>query len=482
MSVDSSNLISNQNSVTQDMLYNLKPSAGTSRRYRVNIPASNGQSFAPGTQMNFSIPCNRARTYLDGQNSYLRLTVKNNDGTNTMNIDDTAACFINMITINHSGNLIDMVPNYGLLFNYIFDFTYSLSDRIGFLSSYLGTAPFMASTGDVVLAVAGSSVNGLSAGTTIGSMKGESFSFSRGGMPIAAGGQQTFCIPLICSLFLNSDKYIPIGKLKSDIEFIVTLESLIRSVALYSGTTSWSIINAELCLEIVELSETSQAYVDQYANPNIPMYIHSNQWRYFSNTIPSGSVGNYTCLISARYNSLKSLVLLPQLTSDTTTQNSYSLSSRINPNIINYSWRLGQTVVPSKPVQLFNNNTTGGFSEGYIEVLKNFHTYNTVSGYRPAIGAAEYNVWDDATDNLRGVYGKGTGNSTYQNGFCIAAELEVFNSRSDTIIQGLNMSAQNCYFDCNLSTTGLTASYLLNFFANFDVILTIENGVMRTVL
>jgi len=53
MSVDNSNLINNQNSVTSDILYNLKNSAGTSRRYRTNIPPNNGQTFAHNTQMNF---------------------------------------------------------------------------------------------------------------------------------------------------------------------------------------------------------------------------------------------------------------------------------------------------------------------------------------------------------------------------------------------------------------------------------------------
>ena len=52
MSVDNSNLINNKNSVTTDILYTLKNSAGTSRRYRINVPPSNGQTFAPGTQMN----------------------------------------------------------------------------------------------------------------------------------------------------------------------------------------------------------------------------------------------------------------------------------------------------------------------------------------------------------------------------------------------------------------------------------------------
>jgi len=480
MSVDNSNLINNKNSVTSDILYNLKNSAGTSRRYRINVPPSNGQTFAPGTQMNFSIPCNRKNTYLDGQNSYLRITVKNNDASQML-LDNTGASLINMITINQSGNLIDQVPNYGLLFNYISDFTYDLGAHIGFLSAYLGTSATMTSTGDITLSIAGNTVTNKNVGDKIGSLTAESFSAVRAGLTIQASGQSTICLPLLCAVFLNSDKMIPLGKLKSDIEFIVTLETLTRSiVSTSSPPTAWSIISAELVLEIIELSDTSQMIVDSVSPPEYPIYIHSNEWRYFSNTLPNGSVGNFTSLVSARYNSLKTLVCLPQPTADTTAQNAYSLSSRVNPNIMNYSWRVGQIVVPSKNVTLRNDNTTGGFSEGFIEVMKTFHGYNN-NLCRPLIGGAEYNIWDQAASIPLNIAQKAVNTGSYLNGFAIAQELEVYSTRSDVILQGVNTIAQNCFFDCNIDTA-VTANYLLNFFANFDVILAIENGVMRTIL
>jgi len=53
MSVDSSNLIYNQNSVTSDLLYNLKPSSGASRRYRASIPPSNFHLILIRRQMLF---------------------------------------------------------------------------------------------------------------------------------------------------------------------------------------------------------------------------------------------------------------------------------------------------------------------------------------------------------------------------------------------------------------------------------------------
>jgi len=480
MSVDNSNLINNQNSVTSDILYNLKNSAGTSRRYRTNIPPNNGQTFAPNTQMNFSIPCGRKNTYLDGQNSYLRLTVQNKDGTNAMFIDNTGASFVQMLTINQSGNLIDQCQNYNLLFNYLMDFSYDFGAHIGCLSAYLGTSTSITSAGDVVASVAGATIGAATAGTTvIGTLTSESFASIRSGAYIPANGVTTVCLPLLCSIFLNSDKMIPLGKLRSDIEFIVLLETLIKSVVT-SSTTAWTVINAELVLEIVELSDTSQQIVDSFSPSDRPIYIHSNEWRYFSNTLPASTTGNFTSLISARYNSLKSLLCLPQLSSDIAAKDCYSVSSRINPNIINYIWRIGSSMVPNKAVTLYNTNTTGGFAEAYIEILKTFHGFNNTL-YRPLVGAAEYNVWDDAAAATYGIITKKGTASSYTNAFAIAQELEVYSTRNDVILQGINTIGQNVFLDLNINTTGPTASYTLNFFANFDVILVIENGVMRMI-
>jgi len=273
MSVDNSNLISNQNSVTSDILYNLKNSAGTSRRYRTNIPPNNGQQFSPGTQMIFSIPCGRKNTYLDGQNSYLKLTIKNKDATNTISIDNTGASFIQMMTVNQSGNLIDQCPNYNLLFNYLMDFSYDFSGHIGTLSSYLGTAS-SSTSGSVISAIAGTSFAAATSGTTkIGNL---SFTSCRSGYVIPSDGTTTVCLPLLCAIFLNSDKMIPLGKLRSDIELIVLLETLTKSVVT-AGTTDWQILNAELVLEIIELSDTSQQIVDSFSPPDRPIYIHSNE-------------------------------------------------------------------------------------------------------------------------------------------------------------------------------------------------------------
>jgi len=479
MSVDNSSLLSNKNSVTSEMMYSLKNSAGTSRRYRASIPPSNfSTNIPPTSNVLFSIPCGRKNTYLDGQNSYLKLTIKNNDPTAAtyFNLDGCGASFINMLTVYHSGNLVDQCPNYNTLFNHLMDFQSNFSQHVGGLSAYLGTSNNIFNTDVNVV----SNGNAVGVGTTLGSIKGSSFLSTRGGAYIPKGGSLTVCLPLLCAIFLNSDKMIPLGKLKGDLELQVLLETLVKSVVTTSLTSAWVIQYAELVLEIVELSDTSQQIVDSFSPPDQPIYIHSNEWRNFSVPLPSGQTGLFSALISARYNSLKTLVCLPQLSSDLVAQGSYSCSSRINPNIISYQWRIGSTIVPNKQITLRNDNTTGGFAEAYMEILKSFHGLNNLQ-YNQLIGGAVYNVWDQATNTSLGITQFNTGSNGYMNGFAIAQELEVYSTRNDVILQGVNTIGQNIFHDITIDTTGPTAAYTLNYFANFDVLLVIENGVMRCV-
>ena len=479
MSVDNSSLLYNQNSVTSDMLYTLKNSSGTSRRYRASIPCSNfSTNIAPSSNMIFQIPCGRKNTYLDGTNSYLKLTIKNTDTTanKVFSLDNCGASLINMLTVYHSGNLIDQCPNYNTLFNFLMDFQSSFSQHLGALSAYMGTSPNVYGSTDLTVTSNGTAI---ALNANIGSVSG-SFTSARSGAAVKTNQSFTVCLPLLCNIFLNSEKMIPLGKLKSDIELQVLLESLVKSVSSASGTVNWVISYAELVLEIIELSDTSQQIVEANTPQDRPIYIHSNSWRYFSNNLPQATSGLFSSLISARYNSLKSLVCLPQLSSDMISQAAYSCSSRINPNIIQYQWRIGGSIIPNKMVTLRNDNTTGGFAEAYCEVAKTFHGLNNLQ-YDQMIGAAYYNVWDQAAASNLPITQFQTGANSFANGFAIAQELEVYSTRNDIILHGINTIGQNIFHDITIDTTGPAAAYTLNYFANFDVLLVIENGVMRVV-
>ena len=172
------------------------------------------------------------------------------------------------------------------------------------MSAYLGTSSVVSSTGDVTLSVAGSAVSGLASGAVVGSLTGESFSSSRAGMYVKSGGQCTVFLPLLNAIFLNSDKMFPLCRLKDDLELQVLLESMIRSVVADNSISSaWTITAAELILEMIELSDSAQEIVNSYSPPGQQVCIHSNEWRYFTNTLPANTSGSYSALVSARFNS-----------------------------------------------------------------------------------------------------------------------------------------------------------------------------------
>ena len=89
--------------------------------------------------------------------------------------------------------------------------------------------------------------------------------------------------------------------------------------------------------------------------------------------------GQFSILISARFASLKTLIVLPRRALkylELINSYSYSLSSRINPNISSYWFRIGISIVPQKAVDLYNTSTTGGYAQAFAEVMKSWHGLN----------------------------------------------------------------------------------------------------------
>jgi hypothetical protein len=56
----------------------------------------------------------------------------------------------------------------------------------------------------------------------------------------------------------------------------------------------------------------------------------------------------------------------------------------------------------------------------------------------------------------------------------------VFSNRASVLLSGINTLGMNCYFDSYITASSLTATYNVNFFGNFDLILYLDpiTGVM----
>jgi hypothetical protein len=137
-------------------------------------------------------------------------------------------------------------------------------------------------------------------------------------------------------------------------------------------------------------------------------------------------------------------------------------------------------------VYLNNSNNTGSYSEAYCEVVRSFHSL-TAPQYSSGINFTYYNSQDAATDATTGGGASSTSGgvtqattalNSYQNAFAIAQELESWAQRSDILISGMNTLASQIFFEANIATVGPTVAYTFDFFANYDHILVLQNGLL----
>ena len=202
--------------------------------------------------------------------------------------------------------------------------------------------------------------------------------------------------------------------------------------------------------------------------------------------------------------SIKNLILLPRRSTEIVGTTSYSLSSRINPTITSWWYRVGAVLCPARPIQLSNNQNTYGYSEAFMELQKSFHSV-TSPEYTGSCPYTQYCVCDSAATDL-GVGGIAAGGvllpsvttSSYANAFALALELETFSGKSNLLLSGLNTLNSNIFFECNLgyatasalvggggsntynAILGPTTAFTLDFFANFDVIYVIQDGQLTS--
>ena len=207
---------------------------------------------------------------------------------------------------------------------------------------------------------------------------------------------------------------------------------------------------------------------------NEAIYLHGNSWRHYASSLPASTAGNFSTLVPARFASLKSICLLPRRSTEMGLQNAYSLSSRINPGIQNYFFRVGSYLLPNKSVTLKNTSTTYGYAEAFAELQRAFHSLNH-NEFAGQIPFDLYHVADtaDTTVGSQGVVVGNTTTDSNKNAFAIAIELELWNQRSDVMLSGMNTLSQQLFFECNIANMG-SAAYTLDFYANYDHILVLD--------
>ena len=477
MATDNSTFFPNRKALSQEFNYTPKASSVNGRSFRVSVPSSNASEFKSGQTMVFNIPCGRRNCVLDPTSSYIRYTIKMAATAGTAATASTSAyqttlstasavavnyatgaftdhnaySIFNTTTLYSGSNMIEYINGCNVLYSHILDTNFSYANA---LSNSLNYGMYVPELSPLDVRKGNFYLTGTSSTATTS-------------VSASVTEQNTFCLPLLSGLLGigSSGKMVPIYAINDVLRLEILLENQTQAfVQIGSSTNVYTVINAELELQYIELSEEGMQLVNSSAPPSSPIFIVGNSFRHYVQTIKSGTEGIFSCLVPSKLASLKALHILPRRNTEINSATSYSLSSRVNPNFDYVVLKVSGTQIPQKPIVLQGASTTGGFGEGLIELQKCFGSL-IATDKAGLLNTTNYNVAPSASLTT-GVLAISTDLNSYKNAFALGVDLELFGSK-DTIINGLNCLAESLYFEANLSTS-VGADITLDFFASFD--------------
>jgi hypothetical protein len=485
MATDNSSFFPNRKALSQEFNYTPKPSSVNGRTFRVSVPSANATAFTAGQTMIFNIPCGRRNCVMDPNSSYIRYTIKSTSVAQSasasalssflaagataatgqfgagLQLDHNAYSIFNTSTLYSGSNMLEYINGCNILYSYILDTNFSYSNA---LSSSLNYG----------MAVPDSNPLDIRKGALLSNIATQNAS---GSSTTIINEQNTYCLPLLSGLLGigSSGKMVPIYAINDVLRLEILLENQTQAFATLgafeTSVPTYSVINAELQLTYIELSDEGMALINSTAPPSQPIFIVGNSFRHYVQTIKSGTTGIYSCLVPSKLASLKALHILPRRSTEINGAAAYSLSSRVNPYFDYIVLKVSGTQIPQKPIYLQNSSTTGGYAEGLVEIDKCFGSL-IATDKANLLFSTNYNV-AVAANTLTGVLAISTGNNSYKNAFALSVDLELFGSK-DTVINGLNCLAESMYFEANISTDP-GADFTLDFYASYDCLYILDS-------
>ena len=98
-------------SLSDNLVYQPKPSAVSSSKHRQNVPSYNKSSFNPGEVIMLNIPTGRRGSFLNTRMSYLKFKVTNTgtDVAHTIASDHNIASIFSRFELYHGSNLLEQI-------------------------------------------------------------------------------------------------------------------------------------------------------------------------------------------------------------------------------------------------------------------------------------------------------------------------------------------------------------------------------------
>ena len=314
----------------------MKQRAVAARSFRVKIPSSNSTTFTSGQTINIDLPGNLAGQYYNFNQMYLKMKVKNN---NSVDIDldrGGAFSFVKRLQISTAGSQLMDLNNFNVLATALLD-TDSSQDWKG-------------SNGNILL------------GTRADCLKGET---------IVAGGERTFCIPMVLNVLANTSPHrlVPAFSLGS-LQLKLTTEEYVNCGVFDDAATnkdeSFTFSEVEMVCLMTELSSGAQSAVDQM---NGGQYnILATSWMNSGANLAAGNT-TLTANLGISVSSLERIIMVCRPASTINVKTAFSLGNRSKNKLLRYQFIVNSEGYPARPIEV---DAKG--AEVYAEYLISNHS------------------------------------------------------------------------------------------------------------
>ena len=419
--------------------------AAKSRRVTVN-PETNSTfvSSASTTDCYFSLPSGKF-SFINGQNSYIVMDVRAKYTASTIDAaiigfsNASASSLIRSMEVQLQSQSVELMDKYNVFAALVEDF-----QPIGRSGTVMNILAGGAQAAD------GSVANKVKNSITLGTVS----AFSPTGSVTAAavtGPYYRIAIPLYSSVLGTLQQQVMPAA--DGIRLRLTFESSDVPI-LWAGGGSLSANTYEinrLALEMDYLDVAPEVHSQLVAEAGGVLRQHGSAVANFGTTIPASGT-QQSILIPARFSSLKNFFTVFRVSSNTTAAAKNSTGDRIQPNLIDYVYRIDGRNYPSVNV-ICGVGAVPLAGEVFMELCKCFH----------ALHSAQFDcVFDGA--NYSDVTGT---NST--GSFAIGIDMEQ-DQAGKVVISGMDTNSSNTYLDLN-QNAALSAACNCDTFAVYDLII-----------
>ena len=365
----------------------------------------------------FDLPSG-SRSMLNGESSFLTfdIDVQGAGGTTAASLSNgNAASVINLLEETIQNQTISTLNNYNVYANLIYDLQ-STTRQTTFCSV----------------------------------MNGAGSSHKQGADFGAAGYNDTLrvSIPLHSAVFgVGQENFLPcVDGMRLRLSMAKTDDAI---VAVGAAVLNYRLQNIALKLEYLDM--TDAMYRQLLDEAGGVFKVHGQAVANFQTATAASSV--QSLLIPARFSSVKSMFGCFRLSADIAASAlKNSVGNRCNPLIKDYTFNIDGKNINPTPVRV-----DGGAGESIAELANCFN----------AVSSNEFTIAANATTYLQ------TDSSTLQGAYALGIVFEEHSTTgSGAIVGGIDTNSSNTYL--NITNTGAAGGYTCDFFAVYDLILSVD--------